>query len=195
MISLFCRIQSLLQGSFAKETYNFKEPTNHSHPIPPHPTHNVSHTNLRIGEGSPVCRAASTHVKKELGGRPLQRVFLGVVPDIPGLLKTWRRVQNRAVNQNKQGPEKGDFVFSVPSSCGPLDNSLYLPPCSLKCPGFLFVPRKSQFEEGPEGGLSNSVSGGGWGGGLKKSLYSPDFFGGVFDSRSSFRNLHDNSTY
>jgi len=31
---LFCRIPSLLQGSFAKETYNFKEPTNRSHPIP-----------------------------------------------------------------------------------------------------------------------------------------------------------------
>jgi len=30
---LFCRIQSLLQGSFAKETYNFKEPTHRSHPI------------------------------------------------------------------------------------------------------------------------------------------------------------------
>jgi len=29
----FCRIQSLLQGSFAKETYHFKEPTNRSHPI------------------------------------------------------------------------------------------------------------------------------------------------------------------
>ena len=26
----FCRISSLLQGSFAKETYNFKEPTNQS---------------------------------------------------------------------------------------------------------------------------------------------------------------------
>jgi len=30
---LFCRIQTLLQGSFAKETDNFKEPTNRSHPI------------------------------------------------------------------------------------------------------------------------------------------------------------------
>ena len=28
----FCRISSLLQGSFAKETYNFKEPTNRSLP-------------------------------------------------------------------------------------------------------------------------------------------------------------------
>ena len=33
MIGLFCRISSLLQGSFAKETYHFKEPTNRSHPI------------------------------------------------------------------------------------------------------------------------------------------------------------------
>ena len=32
MIGLFCRISSLLQGSFAEETYNFKEPTNRSHP-------------------------------------------------------------------------------------------------------------------------------------------------------------------
>jgi len=33
IIGLFCRIQSLLQGSFAKETYNLKEPTNRSHLI------------------------------------------------------------------------------------------------------------------------------------------------------------------
>jgi len=33
IIRLFCRISSLLQGSFAKETYNFKEPTSYSHPI------------------------------------------------------------------------------------------------------------------------------------------------------------------
>ena len=32
-MGLFKTIQSLLQGSFAKETYNFKEPTNRSHPI------------------------------------------------------------------------------------------------------------------------------------------------------------------
>ena len=30
---LFCRIPSLLYVSFAKETYDFKEPTNRSHPI------------------------------------------------------------------------------------------------------------------------------------------------------------------
>jgi len=33
IIGLFCRISSLLQGSFATETCNFKEPTNRSHPI------------------------------------------------------------------------------------------------------------------------------------------------------------------
>ena len=33
IIGLFCRISSLLQGSFAKETLDFKEPTNRSNPI------------------------------------------------------------------------------------------------------------------------------------------------------------------
>jgi len=33
IIGLFCKIQSFLQGSCAKETYNFKEPTNRSHPL------------------------------------------------------------------------------------------------------------------------------------------------------------------
>jgi len=30
---MFCRISSLLSGSFAKETCDFKEPTDRSHPI------------------------------------------------------------------------------------------------------------------------------------------------------------------
>ena len=33
IIRLFCRISSLLQSSFAKETYNLKEPTNRGHPM------------------------------------------------------------------------------------------------------------------------------------------------------------------
>jgi len=33
VISLFGEYKSLLLGSFAKETYNFMEPTNRSHPI------------------------------------------------------------------------------------------------------------------------------------------------------------------
>ena len=33
IIGLFCRIHSLLQGSFAKQTYVFRKPTNRSHPV------------------------------------------------------------------------------------------------------------------------------------------------------------------
>jgi len=33
ILGLFCRISSLLLGSFAKETYDFKETPNRSHPI------------------------------------------------------------------------------------------------------------------------------------------------------------------
>jgi len=33
IIGLFCRISSLLYGSFAKEIYKFKEPTSCSHPV------------------------------------------------------------------------------------------------------------------------------------------------------------------
>ena len=33
IIRLFCRISSLLQDSFAKETYSFQEPTNRSHRV------------------------------------------------------------------------------------------------------------------------------------------------------------------
>ena len=32
-MGLFCKISSLLKGSFVKETFNFKEHTNRSHPI------------------------------------------------------------------------------------------------------------------------------------------------------------------
>jgi len=33
IIGLFCRMSSLLWGSFAKKTHNFKDPTHRSHPI------------------------------------------------------------------------------------------------------------------------------------------------------------------
>jgi len=54
IIGLFCRMWSLLQGSFAKETYNLKEPTNHSHPIPAQSTP-FSNTNQR------TCTLSHTH--------------------------------------------------------------------------------------------------------------------------------------
>ena len=50
-MSLFCRISSLLQSSFAKETYNFQEPKNCSHPI--------IHRNTAIFVGIPACCAES----------------------------------------------------------------------------------------------------------------------------------------
>jgi len=46
IIGLFCRILSLLLGSFAKETYNFREPTNCSHPIPV--TVRLSHVHIHV---------------------------------------------------------------------------------------------------------------------------------------------------
>jgi len=36
ILGLFCRISFLVQGSFAKETYNFQKPTNRSQPISYH---------------------------------------------------------------------------------------------------------------------------------------------------------------
>ena len=45
---LFCRIQSLLQGSFAEETYNFKEPTNRRHPIHQHTLPTLEHCTILI---------------------------------------------------------------------------------------------------------------------------------------------------
>jgi len=63
---LFCTISSLLQGSFAKETYNFKEPTNCSHPISislsPSLTRSFSpfprHIYQRVASHMPVGRAS-----------------------------------------------------------------------------------------------------------------------------------------
>jgi len=45
IIGLFCRILSLLFGSFAKETYNFIDPANQSHPI-----FEESHTLYRVAK-------------------------------------------------------------------------------------------------------------------------------------------------
>jgi len=63
IVCLFCRISSLLQGSFAKETYNCINPTNQSHPI----AHNQSraHANLfgtRTHAHAHVHTHTSTHM-------------------------------------------------------------------------------------------------------------------------------------
>ena len=72
LIGLFCRIQSLLSGSFANETCHFKESTNRSHPI----------TRL-------ICRRGS-YVRRIQGGEDPQdalscRSFLAKEPLIIGL--------------------------------------------------------------------------------------------------------------
>ena len=53
-IGLFCRLSSLLQGSFARETYNFKEPTHRSHPIYIYHTH-ILHMHTSIHKHARTC--------------------------------------------------------------------------------------------------------------------------------------------
>ena len=48
IIELFCRIQSLLQGSFAKEIYTFKEPTHRSQPILEYSRRDIVHSILSM---------------------------------------------------------------------------------------------------------------------------------------------------
>ena len=50
MIGLFCRIPSLVYGSFAKETCNFKELTHHSHLICTYDAH-IMHVYICIRGG------------------------------------------------------------------------------------------------------------------------------------------------
>ena len=57
MIGLFCRIQTLLQGSIAKETYNFKEPINRSHPI-----RMLEYTIVHERENVCMCLCACVHM-------------------------------------------------------------------------------------------------------------------------------------
>jgi len=59
IMGLSCRISSLLQGSFAKETYNFKEPTNRSHPI----LKRIDQCGAMFGIGSNRARALNARVQ------------------------------------------------------------------------------------------------------------------------------------
>ena len=62
IIDLFCRILSLLQGSFAKETYHFKESTNRSHSISP----NMTNTRWIIG----VCHELNQMISSQFQSWP-----------------------------------------------------------------------------------------------------------------------------
>jgi len=71
IIGLFCRILSLLLGSFAKETCNVKEPTNRSHPIS-HVTYWLSHVHLNhTTDGGDL-------TENNYGCQHLEQIFTGV---------------------------------------------------------------------------------------------------------------------
>jgi len=90
IIGLFCRVWSLLQGSFAKETQNFKEPTHLSFPISRirhpmglrHPVVYVYECSVLYGSFAEVdlqLKASSVQVaglfrQKSHGGHPLQKL-------------------------------------------------------------------------------------------------------------------------
>ena len=64
IISLFCRISSFLQSSFAKETYDFREPANRSHPIHVNESrdtyvHESCRTNMTLKSKWDVCGRAT----------------------------------------------------------------------------------------------------------------------------------------
>jgi len=70
IVGLICRIASLLQGSFAKETYDFINPTNQSHPIydPSHTHCAHTHTHKQIQINIDI--HTHTHAHTHTSGRP-----------------------------------------------------------------------------------------------------------------------------
>ena len=60
IIGLVCRISSLFQGFFAKETYHLKEPTNRSHPIT-HNRNSLQQTATRCDEHCNTLQHTATH--------------------------------------------------------------------------------------------------------------------------------------
>jgi len=89
IIGLFCTILGLLQGSFAKETYNFKEPTNRSHPISAHHT-------------PPCCRAFVRIY------RALLQIYKALWRIYRALLRIYRALLriNRALSHSLQTPRR-----------------------------------------------------------------------------------------
>jgi len=60
-IGLFCRILSLFWSSFAKETYNFVDPTNQSHPIVATQVSVHTHTHTHIHTHRNTLQHTATH--------------------------------------------------------------------------------------------------------------------------------------
>ena len=83
IIGLFCRIVSLLQGSFAKETYIFKQATNRSHPISEnaHGSRRSSSPFLRMCNYVYIQINIHTHVTSQMSilGDPLRHSYVCVM--------------------------------------------------------------------------------------------------------------------
>jgi len=89
IIGLFCRISSLLQGSFAKESYNFKKPTNRSHPIclqPPHSISSVAREGIFTWHDVFTWRKIFTYVASLMHIRDMTHVY---VRHDPFICVTW----------------------------------------------------------------------------------------------------------
>ena len=65
ILGLFCRISSLLWGSFAKETCNFIDPTNCSHPMYENVLSNGSFDNVFQVLETDLCIPKETYIPKE----------------------------------------------------------------------------------------------------------------------------------
>ena len=81
IISLFCRIPSLLQGSFAKETYNFKEPTNRSHPTV---SLHIMHTDMQSILPYKVCLHMYTNKHTYIRKYTYKHTYIRQRTDFPG---------------------------------------------------------------------------------------------------------------
>jgi len=79
IIGLFCRISSLLYGSFSKETYNFKEPTSRSHPILGRRGDSLSVHFSRTHNTQPTQHTHTTHTLQMLNEHGIQRHESGVL--------------------------------------------------------------------------------------------------------------------
>jgi len=88
IIGLFCRISSVLQVSFAKETYIFIDPTNQSHPISASHFVLASHLQERFLLPSHLC--ARTHWVRSRLVNMYTRLFALVIMYVSPVQEKWR---------------------------------------------------------------------------------------------------------
>jgi len=140
IIGLFCRILSLLYVSFVKETCNFKEPTNGSHPILPYslthaPTHfctrRLSHTHTTHTCTNPHTLAHS-HVRANSVARVLSigwRRLIGS-PKLQIIFHK-RAIKYRSLLLKMTCKDQGSYESWPPSIAHELSRSQALAPASV----------------------------------------------------------------